>query len=215
LVGSGEDYRRVGEYDIFLRGANQTLQLWEFNSSFGVTFSGVFFLGGSPFTIDANTTVVGGGEDTRVTGQRDLFLRGSDQTLQLWEFNSASQVTFSGVFLLGGEPLTIDSGTSVIGGGEDYRDTGQRDFFLRGSDGTLQLWEFNSGYQITFSGVFFSNSVPLTINPGTMVVGGGQDYRQSGGHDLFLRGSDGALQLWEFNSGAQATYSAVFFGNGN
>jgi hypothetical protein len=108
-----------------------------------------------------------------------------------------------------GQVLTnwaASAGTAVIGAGEDYLRTGERDVFFGLGTGQLEMGEFNSSGQADYA-LSFNN---WAVDTATTVVGAGQDLMRSGERDVFFRLGTGQLEMGEFNSSAQADYAMLF-----
>ncbi|SEC39994.1 protein of unknown function [Rhizobiales bacterium GAS191] len=221
VVGGGQDFFNLGgpgERAVFLRSGSGQLQAWEFDSLNQATGAAGFTNAGAAFTIDAATATVGGGEDFfgLGIGERTVFLRAGSGQLQAWEFNSANQATGAAGFTDAGAAFTIDSATSVIGGGQDFFGLGfgQHTAFLRTGNGQLQAWEFNGLNQATGAAGFTNVGAAFTVDSATTIVGGGQDYfgLGAGERTVFMRAGNGQLEAWEFNRLNQATGAAAFSG---
>lgn len=164
---------------------------------------------GAPFVTGSGTTVVGGGEDYfgLGAGQHTIFLGASNGQLQAWEFNGLNQASGAAGFTNAGAAFAINSGTTVIGGGQDYfgLGAGEHAVFLRTSTGQLQAWEFNSLNQATGAAAFTNAGQTLSLDSQTSIIGAGEDVFRTGQHDMLVRDGAGELLLWQFNGSNQMT----------
>jgi len=198
VVGAGEDYLRTGERDVFFGLGTGQLEMGEFNSSGQADYALTF----SNWAVAPTTTVIGAGEDYLGSGERDVFFRFGTGQLVMGEFNSSGQADYALFFT----NWAVAPTTTVIGAGEDYLGSGERDVFFRFSTGQLVMGEFNSSGQADYA-LSFTN---WAVDTATTVVGAGQDLMRSGERDVFFRLGTGQLEMGEFNSSAQADYAMLF-----
>jgi len=228
VVGGGEDFWGIDGQTVFAR-QNSQLVAWEFNSSGNLIRSAGFTYTdpttGQPaaVNINAQTTVVGGGEDFWGIDGQTVFARQNSQ-LVAWEFNSSGNLVGAAGFTYT-DPTTgqqvavdIDTQTTVVGGGEDFWGVGGRTVFAR-QDGQLVAWEFNSSGNLiaaagfTYTDPTTSQRVAVGIDTGTTVVGGGEDFWGIGGRTVFGR-QDGQLVAWEFDGSGNMVASIGFTAGG-
>ncbi|HUK08248.1 MAG TPA: S8 family serine peptidase [Stellaceae bacterium] len=200
VIGAGEDYLRGGQRDVFQRLSSGQLEMGQFNSS-GAADYALFF---TNWAVDPTTTVIGAGEDFLGSGEQDVFFHLSDGQLELGEFNSSGVADYALFFT----NWAIDSETTVIGAGEDYLGSGERDVFQRLGTGQLEMGQFN-GSGVADYALFFTN---WGVDTGTTVIGAGEDLLRSGQRDIFFRVSSGQLEMGQFTSSGQAD-AALFFTN--
>ena len=208
VIGGGEDFFGNGQRTAFIRGGNGALHAWSFDDTGSLTQGTDFTLSGTALVVDSSSTVVGGGEDffRAGTGQRTLFIRGGNGALHAWGFNKATGAIEAGQdFSSGGTPLIVDTGTTVVGGGEDFLGNGGHTAFVRASDGSLSVLDFTSTGATDIRQAFtVAGGAALVIDTGTTVTGGAGDYFNTGGHGIYVHDA-GGRHVWEFNASGMRT----------
>jgi len=137
LAGSGRDFLGTGQTDQFIRTSTGELAIFQFNSSNQLTARLWLNSNGGPYAIDGSTTVAGVGANFFGDAQRNLFLRESNGQIGVLEINTSGEVFGTAELVVppssGGasKPFTIDTGTTVVGAGQNFFGQGEREIFLR------------------------------------------------------------------------------------
>ena len=139
VVGGGQDVFGTGGHAAFLRiGAG--LSVVEFDGTGAITGSQTLSHQGAAAYIDATTSVVGGGQDFLGNGQRTIFERIGDGTLQALLFDGSGAIGSGMNFVTPqGVRVFVDAMTSIVGAGGDFFRTGEQTLYLRDGNG-LVAW---------------------------------------------------------------------------
>jgi len=213
-VGSGFDFLGTGQADQFVATASGQLGIFQFNISNQLTARLWVTNGGANLTMGTGTSVVGVGANFFGDTQRNMFIRASSGQVDVFEISQngvALGVAGLVVPSSGGSstPFTIDTGTSVIGTGQNFFDQADSEIFLRESNGQINVEEiknlFNGTTQVIGSAGLVipgsgGSSTPFTVSAGTTVVGIGQDFFGQGDREIFLRLSTGQVAVEEINN---------------
>jgi hypothetical protein len=197
VVGAGEDFFHLGQRDVFVRQTTGQLAVWQFSSSGAIDGNIPLTSGGAAATIDTATLVAGAGEDFFGTGQSDVFLRTAAGQLTVWQVSSSGVVQSTEALTNAGSILWFDSGTTVVGAGEDFLRLTQRDIFLRQSNGQLVIWQLSSSGAINGNIPLTSGGANVTIDTATTAVGAGEDFFGTGQSDIFRREQNGQLVVMQ------------------
>ena len=210
VVGGGEDFFGTVGHAAFLRSGGGALGVAEFDATGAATGYLGLSSQGAALSVDTATTVIGGGEDFFGTGQRTAFVRGGDGSLHAWGVDASGSLTRGADFTIQGAAVAVDTGTTVVGAGENFFGNGQQTVFLRGANGSLHAWGFNGTGAIASGQDFSSGGSPFVVDTGTTVVGGGEDFFGNGRHAAFMRGSDGSLGVLNFTAAGSVDIRQAF-----
>ena len=201
IIVGGEDFFGNGTRAVFLRGGGGQLNVWGFDAQGTIQSGQLLNFNGSAVVIDSATTIAGGGQDFFGNGERALFLRGGDGALHAWAFDGYGALNAGLDLKSNGAALVVDTATSVIGGGEDFFGNGERALFLRGGNGALHAWAFDGGGTLNAGlDLVGAQGRTITVDTGTKVVGGGENFFGNGDHVAFVRASDGGLGAWDVDA---------------
>ena len=146
VVGAGEDFFGNAQHTAFIRGSNRALHAWSFDDIGSLTRGMDFTINNTALVVDAGTSIVGGSQDFfhNGNGERTLFTRGGNGALHAWSFDGTGAIITGQDFSSGGTPLIVDTGTLVVGGGEDFFGNGGHTTFARASDDSLSVPDFTA-----------------------------------------------------------------------
>jgi plastocyanin len=102
--------------------------------------------------------------------------------------------------------VVVKSAETIIGTGQNFAGTGGHDVFTLRSGGFLSVYEFDSGgtavsaYNLTWPGT----PGKFWLDASTTVIGTGQNFTGTGGHDVFTLRAGRYLSVYEFDSGGTA-----------
>src|SRR5579883_1858318 len=207
-IGVGADFFDDGQRNLLLRQGNGQVAVYEINDSGQAAGVAVLVNAGASFTPDAGTSVIGLTDDFFGVGEKDMFARGSDGVVSVYEinnlFNGTSQVAGVGRLINGGANFTPDSGTTVIGLNHDFFGVADEDIFARSSNGVVSVYEinnlFNGTSEVAGVGTLVNGGANFTPDSGTTIIGLDQDFFGVADEDIFARGSDGVVSVYEINN---------------
>jgi len=203
IVGTGRNFGGTGGNDIFVRTANDQLNIWEFNQAGLITYSEAVTINGAASTIDAATLAIGTAQNFLGLGGNDVILRDGAGHIGIWEVNSGAAILAAPDVTLNGSLATTGVGTVLLGTGQNFLGLGGNDMFFQWSNGHLGVWELASGAVILATPNVTSNGSEVAAGNGTQLLGTGQNFLGLGGNDMFFRWSNGHLGIYEMNSAAQ------------
>jgi hypothetical protein len=183
LIGAGSDSEEVGAAWAFVRAGT----IWEAQ---GAKLVGAGETGKAHFGFnvalseDGNTALIGGGSDNAEVGAAWVFIRSGT----IWEAQGAKLTgggeTGKGHFGVSVR-LSADGNTALVGGVADNFETGAAWVFTR----TETTWT-QQGTKLTGSGEsgkgLFGNSVALSADASTALIGGPNDNLETGAAWVFL-----------------------------
>jgi subtilisin-like proprotein convertase family protein len=164
-------------------------------------------------TVEAGSSIAGLAPDYygSAQGQADLYVIGPAGQTGTW--------TVSGLNV-GGQNVEIsnvtdaqsivDPAATIVGAGEDFLATDQRDVFARYNSGQLYVLLTNTSGSVTKDeGFTFSNGSAFAIASSTTVVGTGTNFWGYGGDAVITRYGSGQLAVTDFNTAGVAIYGVL------
>jgi hypothetical protein len=204
IVGAGMNYTGNGGHDLFLQYPGGQLAIHEFDSNGHLVFGQML---DPSFTLLADDTIIGAGQNFSGNSGRDVFVRGASGSITVWEFDAYGH----GVF---GQTLeasySLGAGLDIVGAGVNYTGSGGHDLFLRYASGQLAVHEFDSNGHLVF-GQMLDPSFTLPAN--NTIIGAGQNFSGNGGRDVFVRGPSGNVTVWEFDANGHGIYGQTLDAN--
>jgi Ca2+-binding RTX toxin-like protein len=158
--------------------------------------------------------LVGIGDNLLGLGGPDLFVRESSGQIVVTEFNQSGHALASITLTSQGQPLVIDSSTTVIGAGVDLLGTGGHDVLVRTDSDQVEVWEISASGAVISSTGLTNQGAAIDLGGAATVIGTGVNLIGTGGRDLVFENASGQTGVWEVDGGSLVAGWNLTFANG-